>query len=102
MPDDEASCSQARSFSPTHAAIIAKYSDMVPADDCIFFHRKKLKCATAFAQRFLFPAEAGVDHTQHAPRRTEIWLRLARFSPAPRVQRQTPTALCARRLSCAR
>ena len=74
-----ASCSQARSFSPTHAAITAKYLIMVLADKCIFFHRKKLNCAAAFAQRFLFSAEAGIDHAQHAPCRAEIWLRLDDF-----------------------
>src|SRR6266481_7737692 len=52
-----------------------KVSDEVPADECFFLRRKKLKCATAFAQRFLFPAEASVDHTQHAPSRTKIGLR---------------------------
>ena len=56
-----------------------KVSDQVLADECIFLHRKKLKCATAFAQRFLFPAEAGIDQTQHAPGRAEIWLRLDDF-----------------------
>src|SRR6266550_4855719 len=40
-----------------------KVSDEVPADECFFLRRKKLKCATTFAQRFLFPAEASVDHT---------------------------------------
>src|SRR6266436_2560038 len=56
-----------------------KVSDEVPADECFFLRRKKLKCATAFAQRFLFPAEASVDHTQHAPSRTKIRLRLHDF-----------------------
>src|SRR6266403_4909985 len=32
----------------------------------ILFHRKKLNCAPAFAQRFLLPFERSVDQTQHA------------------------------------
>jgi hypothetical protein len=33
----------------------------------------------AFTQRFLFPAQTRVDHTQHAPRWAEIWLSLDDF-----------------------
>ena len=79
-----------------------KVSDEVPADECFFLRRKKLKCATAFAQRFLFPAEASVDHTQHAPTPDRNPVAPRRFSPALRVQRQRPAVLCAHRLSCAR
>src|SRR6266481_9038678 len=54
-------------------------SGEVLADERIFLHRKKLKCAATFAQRFLFSAEAGVDHAQHTPGRAEIGLRLDNF-----------------------
>src|SRR5439155_2176768 len=45
----------------------------------IFFHRKKLDRAPAFAKRFLFPAKASVDQTKDAQRRSVIWLGLDDF-----------------------
>src|SRR5437762_4592043 len=53
--------------------------DHVRAIHCIFFHGKKLNRAPAFAQRFLFPAQPGVDQTKHAQRRAVIWLSLDDF-----------------------
>src|SRR5438128_11154468 len=54
-------------------------SGEVLPDKRILFQRKKLKCAAAFSQRFLFSAEAGVDHAQHTPARAETGLRLDNF-----------------------
>ncbi len=56
-----ASCSQARSLSPTHAAIIAKHAIIRGPLDRIFFYWKQLDGAPALAQRFLFSPEGGVD-----------------------------------------
>src|SRR5439155_195036 len=53
--------------------------DHVRAIHCIFFHGEKLDRAPAFAQRFLFPPETGVDQTKHAQRRAVIWLSLDDF-----------------------
>ena len=75
-----ASCSQARSFSPTHAAITAKMFDHGLAIDCIFFHWKKLDRAPAFAQ---VPPLSGRDRHRSNPARTSagpiIWLSLDDF-----------------------
>src|SRR4030095_13330100 len=53
--------------------------DHVLANKCIFFHGKKLDRAPAFSQCLLFPAETGIDQTQHAQCRAEIWLSLDGF-----------------------
>src|SRR5213079_3434973 len=53
--------------------------DHVRAIHCIFFHGKKLDRAPAFAQRFLFPAETGIDQAKHAQRWAVIWLSLDDF-----------------------
>ena len=62
-----ASCSQARSLSPTHAAIIAKYFIVTLPSIASFPTRKQLDRAPTFAQRFLVPSETSVDQTEHAP-----------------------------------
>src|SRR4029077_18452937 len=49
------------------------------AIDWVLFHWKKLKRAPSFAQRFLLPPESGIDYSEHAPRRTVIWLSLDGF-----------------------
>ena len=52
------SCSQARSLSPTHAAIIARYIDHRQGLVRILFHRKKFDRAAAFTQRSSFRPRA--------------------------------------------
>ena len=56
----------------------------------------------AFAQRFLFPPEIGVDQPKQAPYSAIIRLGFDDFLRAPRVQRQKLTVLCLRLLSSAR
>ena len=60
------------------------HSDSV---NCIFFHRKKLNCTSAFPQRFLFPSQPSVDQTQHAERRAVAFGELEGSSAAPRAPR---------------
>jgi sarcosine oxidase gamma subunit len=74
-----ASCSQARSLSPTHAAIIAKHLTIELPPSASFFHREKLDCTPAFAQRFLLAPESGIDQTKRTYRLSVIWLSLDEF-----------------------
>ena len=59
-------CSQARSLSPTQAAIIARFVNRPDFLHYIFFRMSKLDRMPAFTQRVLFPPEIGVDQPKQA------------------------------------
>ena len=55
-----ASCSQARSLSPDPGSDHRQILDQCRPTS-IFFHRQKLDRVPAFAQRFFFSAQGGID-----------------------------------------
>src|SRR5205823_7391896 len=74
-----ASCSQARSFSPTQAAIIAKYLIMAEPSIASFSTGRSSTARCPSRRGIVLSPEPGIDQAKDAQCRAEIWLSLDDF-----------------------